>query len=198
MEGTTTVGDVMTREFLGVSEGDPVAGVVSLLVDEGSDCAVVLRGDDAVGLVRDRDVLAAVADDADLAATTADSLAVEPGPTVPAQGALAEAAAAMAAAGRRVLLVTEDGSPAGVVTARDLATAPAALGPATPGANDPAGSPDPDAAPDPAPTDPASGLAAGEDPAAYSTQSVCERCGALAGDLRNFNGQLVCADCREA
>lgn len=194
MEGTTTVGDVMTREFLGVSEGDPVAGVVSLLVDDGGDCAVVLRGDAAVGLVRDRDVLAAVADDADLAATTAGSLAVEPGPTVPAEGALAEAAAAMAAAGRRVLLVTEDGSPAGVVTARDLATAPAALGPT----GEPTDSPNPDAAPDPAPTDPASGLAAGEDPAAYSTQSVCERCGALAGDLRNFNGQLVCADCREA
>lgn len=207
MEGAPTVADVMTREFLGVSEGDPVAGVVSLMVDEDADCAVVVRGEEAVGLVAERDVMAAVADGADLAATTAGTVMADPEPTVPVAGPLPEAAAAMAAAGRRVLVATEDGAPAGVVTAHDLATAPAALGPSTladTGTGAPAGRDAPSAGTtDPvAPADsadaggrPATGE--GRDPEAFTAQSVCERCGALAGDLRNFNGQLVCPDCRE-
>lgn len=200
MEGTATVADVMTRDFLGVSEGDRVAGVASLLVEEDADCAVVVRGEAAAGLVTEREVLAAVADGTDLDAATAGSVMTDAGPTVPADGTLSEAAAAMASAGRRVLVATDEGRPAGVVTAHDLATAPAALGPTdvrTAGTA-PGDEPSPAAgATDPAAPAGAQATTDRPDHEAFSAQSVCERCGALAGDLRNFNGQLVCPDCRE-
>lgn len=32
---------------------------------------------------------------------------------------------------------------------------------------------------------------------AYSSQGVCESCGALSGDLQVQNGQSVCPDCRD-
>ena len=46
-----------------------------------------------------------------------------------------------------------------------------------------------------APVAVATGESANDD--RFSTQSVCEACGALAGNLSNVNGQLLCADCRE-
>ena len=31
----------------------------------------------------------------------------------------------------------------------------------------------------------------------FSDQGICERCGALTSELASFNGQLLCADCRD-
>jgi len=44
MRTDTTVRDVMHREFLGVSESDALADAAALLVEEGTDCLIVVRG----------------------------------------------------------------------------------------------------------------------------------------------------------
>ncbi|MFC6754826.1 CBS domain-containing protein, partial [Halorubrum tibetense] len=49
MRTDTTVRDVMHREFLGASESDALTEAAALLVEEVTDCAVVLRGGEAVG-----------------------------------------------------------------------------------------------------------------------------------------------------
>ena len=51
MNENVTVREVMEREFVGVSESDGVLETSELLLREGSDLAVVLRGSEPVGVV---------------------------------------------------------------------------------------------------------------------------------------------------
>lgn len=175
MDETVTVRDVLDPTFVGVGEGDAVSGAAALMREEDEDSAVVLRGEEPVGVVRARDVVALVAAERDPAATTVDEIMVAATPTVRASDRLGEARTAVAASEtRRALVLGEDGV-AGVLSPGDLLVASARAEPTEP---------------------PAAGGAAlqsGE----YATQGVCEICGALSSDLTDRNGQLVCVDCRE-
>lgn len=180
MNGDLTVGDVMTRAFVGVNEADPVSGVAGLMVEGGVGGAVVLRGSEPVGTLDARDVVALVAagDDPDTAsagAVASDSADII-GPDVP----LREAISAFATHDVRRLVVVGKGEVLGTLSEHDVITAQSAL-------------PEEDS-----PESPLAVTAPVESPDdRYSTQSVCEACGSLAGDLSNVNGQLLCADCRE-
>ncbi len=213
----------MHREFLGVSEPDPLRGAAALMVDEGTNCLVVLRGGESVGRLGCRDALAALldaeagADGGDAAAVDADAVDADAdddgltvgsvmGPPLPAvapDDALAAVEERLVAEGVDRLVVVEDGEAVGVVTASDVLAAGA---PRTGnGARDPLG--DEDATGDSRRGDAAMlGSDGGVDPAVEAsstdasgspTQGVCESCGALVPDLVNANGQAVCPECRE-
>jgi len=226
MRTDTTVRDVMHREFLGVSESDPLTDAAALLVEEETDCLVVLRGGEAVGRLAARDALGAVIDDAAGTetgtndsgeatgpATTGPETTVgdvmrPPLPTVAPDDALASVDELLVAEGLSRVVVADDGAAVGVVTAQDSLAAGTTR---AVGTGSSAGEPGivgdgtqeapmeaaSTAAPDAARGSERARTASSTDASGASTQGVCEVCGALAPELANANGQAVCPNCRE-
>ncbi|EMA64628.1 CBS domain-containing protein [Halorubrum lipolyticum] len=213
MRTDTTVRDVMHREFLGVSESDPLRDAAALLVDEGTNCLVVLRGGEPVGRLGCRDALGALLDagvgagDGPTAdgesGLTVGSVMGPPLPTVAPDDALAAVEERLVSEGVDRVVAVENGEAVGVVTAGDALAAGA---PRTGnGAREPL--PDEEATGEPRRGDAATlGSDGGVDPAVEAsstdasgspTQGVCESCGALVPDLVTANGQAVCPECRE-
>ena len=180
MNGGVTVRDAMTREFVGVSEGDSVAGVADLLIDAGVDGAVVLRGSEPVGTLDSRTILRLVADGRNPAEATAGDVMADPASTIDPDSPLREAVSTFAARDLRRVVVTDGDEVVGTLSEHDVIAAQAAF---------------PESEAEEAPVAVAATESAGDD--RFSTQSVCEACGALAGNLSSVNGQLLCADCRE-
>lgn len=180
-----TVRDAMSHEFVGVSESDDVRGTVQLMLEEGVDCAVVLRGQEPVGVLTERDVMALVADGRPPDGATVEEVMGRTGPWLAPNAGLDRALDLMATEDVRRLLVG-DGDLLGVLSEHDLLSV-AALEryeePTTPGTVDGA-----DAY-----------TAPGDDrpDQAVSGQSICQECGALSRNLVEQDGQLLCADCRD-
>ncbi|MFC4551429.1 MULTISPECIES: cyclic nucleotide-binding/CBS domain-containing protein [Halorussus] len=210
MEREVTVRDVMTREYVGVNEGDSVLGTVELMCEEGVGSVVVLRGSDPVGIVTESDVLELVAARGDPAATAVGEVMSEPVISMEADRGLSDAAGTMSRNDIRRILVTVDGELVGVVDERDVISASASLsgvpspnddsreiaeqfaagsGPGT----DAGGGSGPDARSNPV----GNGEISNDERAEYSDRSICETCGTLSRELSNVNGQLICANCRE-
>lgn len=188
-----TVREIMTREYLGVSESDTVADAVDLMLEEEATAVVVLRGSDPVGMLTTTDALGLVTAADDPADVEVRSVMSGTVPSVDPDASVSEAAGAMADTAIGSLLVQPDGDVEGIVTEGDVVRAAATLAdhPALSEPTDPAaGEPMVATAEADTPTDE---VGEGE----YSTQSVCEICGSLTPDLRNFNGQLICDNCRE-
>jgi len=182
MNTEVTVREVMNREFLGVSESDDLVETVELLLSEDAETAVVLHGSEPVGVVTERDVLSVLVDEPDLqTATVADAMS-ESLPTVAPEETLDEAADRMSAQSVRRLVVVDRGELVGVITEHDLLASRVA----EPTADQPTSARTAESA-----------LTAEEPEDSYEDQSICEACGAFASDLSSFNGQLVCADCRD-
>jgi CBS domain-containing protein len=180
MNGDVTVRDVMAREYVGVSESDPVLDTVALLLEEAEECAVVLRGSEPVGLFTERDVLELLVDGQDPDGTSVGE-AMTPAPdTVSPDYTVSEAANIVSAGDARRLLVVEEGEVLGVLTEHDLLEA-ATIEQVS-------------ASAEPTETAVAVGESQGQE---YSAQSICEACGALTRDLADVNGQLLCANCRD-
>jgi len=198
MEPDVTVREVMDREFVGVSESDGVAEAAELMLSDGAESVVVLRGSEPVGVMTERDALAAfVAHDDPETVAEAMTDAV---PTVSPNLTIAEAADEMSAAASRHLLVTEGDDPVGVLSEHDLIT----TSPFAPAVGDVDADVDRAVAGvSPGRGEGAPGELAGDETgdraraAEFEDQSICETCGALSRDLRPFNGQLLCADCRD-
>ncbi|QKY17838.1 CBS domain-containing protein [Halorubrum sp. CBA1229] len=210
MRTDTTVRDVMHREFLGVSESDRLADAAGLLVDEGTDCLVVVRGGEPVGRLDCRSALDALlgADgwtpgDADGDGPTVGSVMGPPLPTVAPNDSLAAVEERLVSEGADRVVAVESGEAVGVVTAGD------ALAAGAPRTGDGAredvvggesvrGTRHGDEAMlgSDGGVDPAS-EAATTDVSESATQGVCESCGALVPDLVTANGQAVCPECRE-
>lgn len=194
MDADVTVREIMTREYVGVSESDGVAEAVELMLEESADGVVVLRGSDPVGMLTAADALALVTSGRDPGDTDVGAAMSGTVPSVAPDASVAEAAGAMADAGIGSLLAVDGDDLVGVVSERDVVRAAATLAdrssvgsPAGPAGQEPVAA----AAEDDATG--TGGRAEGE----YSAQSVCESCGSFTPDLRNFNGQLICGDCRE-
>ncbi|PSQ28976.1 signal transduction protein [Halobacteriales archaeon QS_9_68_17] len=187
MQSDVTIRDVMTREYVGVSESDTVLDVVGLMRQEETGCVVVLRGSDPVGILTEWDVLGVVADESSPRETTAASVMSDPVLTVSPDQQLRTAAGKMSRENIRRLVVIENGEVVGVLNERDVIAAAASFR-----------RPE-----EPAPPSSAAGnqhdsrIAAGPNGEEYSDQSVCETCGSLSDTLREYNGQLVCTECRE-
>jgi len=196
MDDDVTVRDMMSREFVGVSESDAVADVADLLCDDGATLAAVVRGSRPVGVVTAHDLLSHVSGD-DAEVTIGDVMR-DPEPTAAPHRSFVDALDLMSTEGTRRLLVTDDEELVGVLTADDAVTAATSLlqnGTGMEPERQPVGA---DVGADAAAT---GGVSDDRAPAnanaGYSSQSVCESCGSLTRDLQNFNGQLICADCRD-
>lgn len=188
MRTGTTVRDVMHREFLGVSESDSLADAARLMLSEGADCLVVLRGGEPVGCLGPRDALAAAlkADPDDL---TVGSVMGPPGPTVEADTRLETVEERLVSEGASRLIVTVEDEAVGVITDRDALAAGAARENSA-------------REPSLAVTGGGSGSereleADSTDASGSATQSICEVCGSLVPDLTATNGRVICTDCRE-
>ncbi|MGM0372232.1 MAG: CBS domain-containing protein [Halobacteriota archaeon] len=176
---TLPVRDLLSRDYVGVSESDAVLGAVELMREAGETAAVVLRGQDAAGVLTAATVLDRLLEGDDLETTTV-SAAMNPHPeTVTPDTTVAEATRRMVGTGTSHLLVTEGNQVLGVLDARDLAAAKRTEQAAA--------------------TETTTGAAGTEESAVqdgYANQSICEGCGSFAQDLVNVDGQLLCPDCR--
>lgn len=203
MESEVTVRDVMTREYVGVSESDTVLGAVKLMRREGTGSVVVLRGSDPVGIMTESDVLDLVAAEGSPSETTVDEIMSNSVISMEGDRGLSDAAGTMSRNDIRRIPVTDEGELVGVLTERDVISASASLsGPPSPrgesaenvervgvGTTDVGAS---DVTEEPV----GNGEISNEGRTGYSDRSICETCGTLSHELTNVNGQLICADCR--
>ncbi len=199
MEPELSVRDILTTEYVGVSESDTVLGAVRLMRNERSSCVLVVRGSEPVGIMTEWDILGLVADDGEPAETTIDELMTTPVITVSPDRSVTDVATMMGRQDIRNIVVEEDGDLLGVVTQRDVIAAAGSFQgtvASTPSMSDPIDR-------DPAVDDAATRMDNSTNEALlpnggdeFSTQGVCEACGSLADSLRDANGQLVCQDCR--
>ncbi len=199
MESELSVRDVMTTDYVGVSESDTVLDVVRLIRDEETSCALVVRGPEPVGILTEWDVLDLVADEHDPAELAVEDAMTTPVIAVGLDRSLTDVATTMARQNIRNVVVESDDGVAGVVTQRDVIAAASSFQTMTP----PRSSERP-VDRDHASAEPAAARATAEGETQllpnggdeYTTQGVCEVCGSLAESLWDANGQLVCADCR--
>lgn len=172
--------DVLSREFVGVSESDDLLEAVGLMRKENTNSAVVLRGSSPVGVITTESVFDLLLDGkspddvtaADVMEGTPESLSLD--------ATVADAADLMGRTGDPRVLVTDDNGVHGVVEARDVAPRVEKQvrgAPTTPAAK-PKGAPQ------------------GESNESFAEQGVCEGCGSLAHELVDVNGQLLCPECR--
>ncbi|ADJ15152.1 CBS domain-containing protein [Halalkalicoccus jeotgali] len=183
-----TVRDAMTTAYVGVSESDTIRDVIDVMIDEGADAVVVLRGSEAVGTVTERDLLRATTGTIPTDASIA-SVMSGPGPSVGADLPLSDAASALSTEDRRQLLVRNGDGVAGVLTSQDVITATASLLPASERDAETLST---------STSDLQTGTRTEPENPEYSSQSVCEACGSLMPGLESVNGQAICADCRGA
>lgn len=187
MRDGTTVRDLMHREFLGVSESDDLADAAELMLSEGADCLVVLRGGEAVGCLTPRNALTALLDGAGLESTTVGDVMEPPAPTIDADARLTIAEERLVTEGTGRLVVTVDEEAVGVITERDVLAANPVRRPPERDVNRETG----------AEREAATSTQEVGDTAGVVTQSICEQCGALTADLDRSNGKLLCQDCLE-
>ena len=204
MEGEVSVRDVMSREYVGVTESDTVLGAVRLMHEDGVGCVVVLRGSEPVGIMTESDVLALVAEEGDPAETEVSAVMSDPVVSVGADRKLSDAAGTMSREDIRRLLVTNDDELVGVLSERDVISASASLSgvpslgeesPREVGGGGLVG--DERMTGEPSSGEPTETFADNGTQSHYSDRSICETCGTLSRELANVNGQLICADCRE-
>lgn len=181
MNEQVTIRDVMSRDYVAVNEGDPLIGAAELMDAENNECAVVLRGQDAVGMVHATDIVGMIAGGTDLTNTTVGDSMTAPVTTVNPDADLSTAIQLVADGDARPAVVQANEEVLGIVSEHDIVTAYAVL-------KDLQTEEQPLAAPvaDAGPLD-----------AEYSDQGVCEVCGSLSRRLTDHNGQLVCPDCLE-
>jgi len=171
--------DVLSREFVGVSESDELLDAVELMRAENTNSAVVLRGSEPVGVVTAETVMDALLEDRDLRdATTADVMDGPP-ESLSLDASVADAADLMGRTGDPRVLVADDDGVHGVVEARDVAPT---VEKQTRGA--------------PAAPSPSTGSEQAPSTDSYTQQGVCESCGGLAHELVEVNGQLLCPECQ--
>ncbi|ELZ53969.1 MULTISPECIES: CBS domain-containing protein [Halorubrum] len=133
MRTDTTVRDVMHREFLGVSESDSLSDAAALLVEEETNCVVVMRGGEAVGRLEARDALDALLDatggDAEADSeegigdhTVGDAMG-PPLPTMSPDDSLTAVEERLVADGVDRVVAVDEGEAVGVVTDGDVLAA---------------------------------------------------------------------------
>ena len=176
------VRDVMTREFVGVSESDTVGDAAALMLEEGESVIAVLRGSEPVGVANARTLLYAMVNRQDPETTTIGTVMQQPPQSLRPDETLADAAAILADAETDHLFVSAGDELLGVLSENDVVTAVTSLLVT-------------DSQSEGEPFRTAAVVPEGGDES-MTTQSVCEVCGSLKADLEDVNGQLVCPDCR--
>lgn len=204
MESELSVREVLTNDYVGVSESDTVLDTVTVMREERASCVLVVRGTDPIGIMTEWDVLELVADETDPAATTVEDVMTTPVISIAPDRSLTDAASVMGRQDIRNLVVedTANGEVLGLVTQRDVIAAAGSFQAAVtpPRSNEPADTGTTSGEPAPeshlTATDALGSETQSNGNDEYTTQSICEACGSLADSLWESNGQLVCTDCR--
>jgi len=195
MNGEVTVREAMTPEFVGVSEGDDIVDAAELLLAEDVPGAVVLRGNEPVGMLTGRDVMQWVVDSTEGAEATVKAGMRDGVPSISANRSVEDAAAEMFARSTSQLLVVDgDDDLQGVLTKGDIVAA-TALGPSEQAPV--VDSVQHESERTAAVHENLKAAAGSAGDGTFSEQGICERCGALAAELTTTNGELLCSDCRD-
>ncbi|MFB6269946.1 MAG: cyclic nucleotide-binding/CBS domain-containing protein [Halobacterium sp.] len=172
--------DVLSHEFVGVSESDALLDAVGLMRQEDTNSAVVLRGSTPVGIITAETVFDLLLDGRDPEDVDAADVMDDTPESLSLDASVADAADLMGRTGNPRVLVADDDGVHGVVEARDVAPSVEKQLRGAPAA----------------PSSPPTGSAQGESAESYAEQGVCEGCGGLAHELVDVNGQLLCPECR--
>ncbi|WP_424003962.1 CBS domain-containing protein [Haloarcula salina] len=192
MNGEVTVREVMNREYVGASESDDLLETTELVIREDQHPILVLRGNEPVGVATDRDILAYVVDGGDPSTATIGDVMREAIPTVEPDASLPEARDKMAARSAEFLVVTAGGEPQGTLTEHDILSSARLESEST---ESPEAVPQVATTGEQATAEDRNVESAAED--TFDEQGICSACGTLTRNLASFNGQLLCADCRD-
>ncbi|MFC7250276.1 CBS domain-containing protein [Halomicroarcula sp. GCM10025324] len=190
MNDSVTVREVMDREFLGASESDDLHETTELLLESDDEAVLVLRGNDPVGCVTRDDILTHLLGNGETSAATIGDVMRDSLPAIEPDARLPEARDTMTSRSTSWLLVVEDGEPLGTLTASDILSTSLLEGEVTDSVEEPVQLGTTGQA---ATTDGTTSIA--EDN--FDDQGICSACGTLTQNLSSFNGQLLCADCRD-
>ncbi|MBX0323565.1 CBS domain-containing protein [Halomicroarcula sp. F13] len=189
MNDPVSVREVMNREYVGASESDDLLETTELMVREDQTTALVLRGNDPVGVITQADVLGYLVSEGSLESATVGEVMTESVPSISPDARLPEARDQMAAWSSDWVLVTEDGDPLGTLTEHDILSTARLESETTEQVDQEAQMATTGQG---ATTDSAT---AAED--SFEEQGICSACGTFARNLASFNGQLLCTDCRD-
>lgn len=190
MNEPVSVREVMNREYVGVSESDALLETTELLVREEEPTALVLRGNDPVGVISRADILAYLVTDGDPESAAVSDAMRESIPSIAPDARLPEARDRMAAWSAEWVLVVEGGEPVGTLTGHDILSTARLESETTVQATEEGRM----ATTGEVATADGS-VTAAED--SFEEQGICSACGTLSRSLASFNGQLLCADCRD-
>lgn len=202
MEGVTAR-DLMSREFVGVSEGDEVDEVLELMVEERADDVLVLHGSEPVGVVSCHDVLESVLEGEETEGRSVESVMSRPPESVTVGTDLGAVLARLTGVdAEQVPVVDGERELVGVVTEADVIAAATSMvteprSPESPGAPEPAATSERVVSQGTADVSERATSATQDGTEAYTNQGVCESCGSLTGDLQVQNGQSICPECRD-
>ena len=177
------VRDLLSRDYVGVRESDAVLGAAELMRDAGETAAVVLRGQDAAGVLTAGGILDHLLAGGDVEATPVSEVMNRDPPKVSPETTIGEATRHLVGTGVSHVLVADGPEVLGVLDARDLATAKQSEQSGS-NAETVVGSTSTVESRDRAVED------------GYSNQSICEGCGSFAQNLLDVDGQLLCPGCR--
>jgi len=122
-QSDVTVRDIMSTEIVSVDTSATVAEAATLMGKQRVGSALVMDGDDVVGIFTERDIVRALAADFDAAGhAVADWMTAQPA-TVEPDVSVRDALDRMLSGGYRHLPVVESGSTIGMVSIRDLSRA---------------------------------------------------------------------------
>ena len=188
MNDPVSVREVMNREYVGASASDGLVETTELLVREGEPTALVLEGNDPVGVVTRTDILGYLASDGSpVTATVADAM-TESYPSIAPDARLTEARDRMTTFATKWVAVVEDGEVLGTLTSHDILSSVHLESEVTQTVDE-------DAPVATAEQATANGTTATED--SFEEQGICSACGTLTRSLASLNGQLLCVDCRD-
>jgi len=187
MDDPVSVREVMNREYIGASAADDLVETTELLVREGEPTALVLQGNDPVGVVTKEDILGHLVSAGRPDGATVGDVMTESFPSIAPDARLPEARDRMATYSTEWVVVVEDGEPLGTLTGQDILSAVRLESEMTTRVEEQtqlatSGQ-----------TVPADGTA--DD--GFEEQGICSACGTLTRSLASLNGQLLCADCRD-
>ena len=187
MNDPVSVREVMNREYVGVSASDAVLDTTELLVREGEPTALVLEGNEPVGVVTQPDILGYIVSEGTPETATVADVMTESFPSVTPDMRVTEARDRMATYATQWAVVLEEGEPLGTLTGHDILSTVRLESEVTVGVEEESAM----ATAGPATDEP---TASGD---SFEEQGICSACGTLTRSLASLNGQLLCADCRD-
>lgn len=119
----TTLGDIMTTDLIAVRPSATVAEAATVMGQRGAGSALVMEGDELIGIFTERDVVRALGQQFDAAGHPVSEWMTPNPDTVPPETPAGDALRTMLQRGFRHLPIAKDGRVVGIVSIRDLSAA---------------------------------------------------------------------------